>query len=471
MIKKNSFSESDIEKFLLTFTSQNRDIAPLGFSLCVQHGGKVNLKKSFGLSRKETRASVSNETLFSASSLAKALTAAAFLIKTREHKDVLSQPLVNYIKDLHFQDGNLTQKVTLMDLLSHRAGLPAHDLLWMLGTPKSSDLLEKIKFMQVLPESYQKIFSYNNIIYAALEILFEKLFNENLMDFISERILKPLQMQNSFFKEEDLQKNQNIASPYFQDRLLKRRNMDSLRSAGGLWTTIEDIAKWMASFDDSFGSAQLLTKSEQDKMFSNQITFQGPLPFISNGLEWMGKDLSYGLGWFSAKPKGLKVYFHPGIIDGYTSLLVFVPELRLRFGVLTNSHLSPFPGILVEKLLSYVYQEDFGYHPEPVANTMNPVKNNEIILNSLHDYIGFYSDPLYGNVEVVLQDQKCFLKYQNKVHELKWHSKTEALFVIEVMALQIPMSINFQFDHDKVVSLLIPFSMDPRINPQKFKKC
>lgn len=471
MIKKLSFTDSDIEKFLLTFISQHKDMAQIGFSICVQHEKKINFKKSFGLSRKESSVTVENETLFSASSLAKAFTAAAFLMKAREHKEILTQPLVNYIKDLAFIDGNLNSKITLSDLLSHRVGWPSHDLLWMLGNPERSLLFEKIRDIELIPDSYQKVFSYNNIVYGVLEIIFEKMFHEKLMEFIFNKILKPLQMRNTFFKEEDIQKNPHTASPYHQDQLLKRRNMDPLRAAGGLWTCIEDLSKWMMAFEESF-SDLVLTKSEREKMFAPQISFPGPLPFISNGLEWMGKDLSYGLGWFIAKPQGQKIYFHPGIIDGYTALIVLLPEFRLRLGILTNSHLSPMPGLLVEKLLSSLCQKDFSYPigQQEVVVTGEPVKKQEEVSLSLLDCVGTYSDKVYGDLEIIHENQKSFLKYKHKTYELKWTSNTEALFSLSVMELQLPMSVTFQLAQQKVVGLQIPFSLDPRVNPQVFKK-
>ena len=40
------------------------------------------------------------------------------------------EPIVNYLKDFQLIDKFATSRMTLVDALTHRSGLPRHDISW-----------------------------------------------------------------------------------------------------------------------------------------------------------------------------------------------------------------------------------------------------------------------------------------------------------------------------------------------------
>jgi hypothetical protein len=182
-------------------------------------------------------------------------------------------------------------------------------------------------------------------------------------------------------------------------------------------------------------------------------------PLFFQGLEWLGDKVSYGLGWFLASTMDVKVAFHPGLIDGYSSALVMIPEKKLGFVVLTNVNLSAAPGLLIQDLLGRILDQNAALI-EPAEPDPRAASDGSLT--------GKYENAAYGPVAIELSGDRLILEYKGNAWPLTRRGESAADFSVSAFGLQIPLSVQFVFESGSATQLSIPFSLDPRVGPQVF---
>ena len=96
------------------------------------------------------------------------------------------------------QDDHATTHTTIEDALSHRSGVPRHDLAW--GQPDSSPS-SVTKILRYLPMTAEPrtTFQYCNIMYAVVTGLLEKLTGLKLETILRQNFWEPLGMASTSF--------------------------------------------------------------------------------------------------------------------------------------------------------------------------------------------------------------------------------------------------------------------------------
>ncbi len=80
----------------------------------------------------------------------------------------------------------VTQHVTVRDMLSHRTGLPRHDLAaWRLDVSRA-DFVKRMRHLK-FSASFRERFQYNNLMYYASAYLVERLAGKRWEEFVQER--------------------------------------------------------------------------------------------------------------------------------------------------------------------------------------------------------------------------------------------------------------------------------------------
>ena len=77
------------------------------------------------------------------------------------------RPLRDYVPELRLNDPVVTDRLTVIDLLSHRSGLPRHEMVW-LGRPGQSraEVIRRPRFLPLSKDLRQE-FQYCNLGYLA----------------------------------------------------------------------------------------------------------------------------------------------------------------------------------------------------------------------------------------------------------------------------------------------------------------
>jgi CubicO group peptidase (beta-lactamase class C family) len=246
--------------------------------------------------------------------------------------------------DFVLSEPTRTAQVTLEDCLSHRTGLPRHEM--STGKGGENILRQITRNLRNLPmhNSLREEHEYCNQMFFAASYALEVMTGKPLAAFIKEALWHPLDMQHTYGGLRDARKaGGSIAQGYSWSKfasdpdwkhaaLIKESALDAPErsGAGFIISTAEDYAKWMRAL------LQPSTGPLSYDIVKNVWTPRSILPPNDPANIPFNGILTYGLGWFISTYKSHLVYWHSGEIDGYGSLVMLVPSLEFGVSFLSN---------------------------------------------------------------------------------------------------------------------------------------
>jgi len=109
-----------------------------GCAAAAVRDGQVVLAAGWGRRDLDAKLPVTADTLFAIGSTTKAFTAATVGALVDDGLLEWDRPLRDYVPELRLHDAVVTDRLTVVDLLSHRSGLPRHEMVW-LGHPRQHE--------------------------------------------------------------------------------------------------------------------------------------------------------------------------------------------------------------------------------------------------------------------------------------------------------------------------------------------
>ena len=390
-----------------------------GLALAVVRDGQVVLAKGYGQRNVAEQLPVTAQTLFAIGSVTKSFTAAGLGMLVDDGKLDWDQAVRKWLTDFQLKDGIATEHMTPRDLVTHRSGLPRHDILWY-GSPLARrELYDRLRYLEPSKE-FRATFQYNNLMFMTAGLLIERVAGASWEDFTRQRIFEPLAMSRSNFSVVDSQKTDDFALPYHlvgeEVKAVPFRNIDAMGPAGSINSSVEELIRYVQFHIDKgkVGEIQRLSTGNAEAMQSPQMVTPGSPPF-----EELGHS-SYGLGLSVASYRGHKLVEHGGGIDGFISKLSFMPGKKIGVIVLTNlsggSFIAP-PTItynLYDRLLGLEPIDWAGRLREQTAKAKQAGeeakksgssgrKEGTSPSHALADYVGNYEHPGYGRLRVDLE--------------------------------------------------------------------
>src|ERR1700678_4291018 len=168
-----------------------------GCAIAAVRNGDVVLAAGWGQRDLEAELPVTAGTLFAIGSVTKAFTATTVGALVDEGLLEWDRPLQDYVPGVRLPDPFVSDRLTIGDLLSHRSGLPRHDLVWI-GQPGRSraEIVRSLRFLPLSRDLRQE-FQYCNLGYLAAGHVVEALSGVPWEDFVRARLLEPLRMRRS----------------------------------------------------------------------------------------------------------------------------------------------------------------------------------------------------------------------------------------------------------------------------------
>jgi hypothetical protein len=125
------------------------------------------LAGGWGLRDREAGQPVTADTLFAIGSVTKAFTATTVGALVDDGQLEWDRPLPDYVPSVRLADPAVSDRLTIVDLLSHRSGLPRHDLTWV-GQPRRSraEIVHALRYLPLSRDLRQE-FQYCNLGYVA----------------------------------------------------------------------------------------------------------------------------------------------------------------------------------------------------------------------------------------------------------------------------------------------------------------
>ena len=293
-----------------------------GCNVGVARSGKLVLERSYGLADVANVVPLSPETRFDIGSMTKQFTAAAVLILADQGKIGLDDDIHRYVPELP----NYGVKVSIRQMLHHISGIMDEGELlklsgWVYGEAQSAhDALWALTRMPTLNFAPGTRQSYSNGNYVLLGLVVERVSGQPLGAYLQSTIFGPLGMTHTMLAHDDTVVVPHKARAYLIDglpRLMENRGEAS--GAGGIVTTVGDLALWERNFDNpKVGGAKVMAEMEAVEPLAD------------------GSDNNYAAGLFIRSYRGLRAVEHDGGNGGFNADKVRFPSAGLTFIDLCN---------------------------------------------------------------------------------------------------------------------------------------
>src|SRR5450432_3156255 len=184
-----------------------------GLAIAVVLDNKVILLKGYGYRDLEKQKPVTPKTLFAIGSITKSFTVTALGMEMDEGKIDWDKPVRDYLPAFKMYDPVLTEQMMIRDLITHRSGLPRHDMVWYSSDFSREDIIGRLRYLEP-NKPLRSTFQYNNLMFMTAGYIAGLLNNTTWEDTIRERILSPLGMKETNFSLKDSQSSPYFALPY-----------------------------------------------------------------------------------------------------------------------------------------------------------------------------------------------------------------------------------------------------------------
>ncbi|HXO05186.1 MAG TPA: serine hydrolase [Candidatus Sulfotelmatobacter sp.] len=423
--------KSDWSSLDTSINSSMKEWKVPGAAVAIVKDQSVVYMKGFGVRELGKSDSVTPDTLFDIGSCTKAFTAAAIAILVDEGKMQWDGKVNAYIPFFHLRDPFADENVTMRDLLTHRTGVPSTDLLWYVFPEASREQLIR-KLADAHPNAgFRTKFQYQNMMYVAAGYAVGQVTNSTWDDFVHTRIFQPLGMNASDTSSIDAEKSPDHASPHSESpdgsvKVIPWHNIDNVGPAGSINSSARDMAKWMTLQLNNglYDGKQLISAKNTREMQTPQMVIEpeGEIPtvFFPDSTQ-----LSYGLGWFVQQYRGHQLILHAGDIDGFSTMVVLIPEIHTGYFVVINlgsSYRQVLSYEIADRLLGLPDVGWDAHFKKLEADLKAEGKSHEADWESkrtpgthpsrdLSAYVGTYQNAEYGDAEVVMENQKLALHF------------------------------------------------------------
>lgn len=455
-----------------------------GAAVAIIKDQEIILANGYGYRDKESGLKVTPNTLFAIASCTKAFTAMAAEQLADEGMLDLDAPIKNYMPHFRMYDSFATERITIRDMLCHRSGLPRHDAIWYNSELTREEIIERLEYLEP-NQDFRAKGQYQNIMYMVAGYLVGKLAGYSWEQRVQERIFAPLHMKSSCFSVDEMQLRDDYALAYIdkngETQQIPFRNMDSIGPAGSINSNIIDMANWIMLHLNRgmLDGKQIVSEGRLDDMHTPHIPCEPSL--------WGKKELPlscYGLGWCIEPYRGHQMLHHSGGIDGFTSLVSFLPHDNIGIVILTNKLASHLPKVvtynIVDRLLglkeidwSGQIQKDQEKWEEQLnkQHDSNEPSINNIESNPPHpliEYIGTYKHPGYGTMYVELEKEHLQFRYNSMTLPVT-HIQGDLFETL----YELPMKLKASFHADSngnIHSLSLPLNMEVGAKETVFAK-
>jgi CubicO group peptidase (beta-lactamase class C family) len=410
-----------------------------GIAVGIVKDGKLVFAKGYGVRELGQPGKVDADTLFGIASNTKAFTTAALAILVDEGKLHWDDKVIDYLPEFRLYDPYVTREFTIRDLVTHRSGLGlgAGDLLFFPNSDfTDKDIDHALRYLKPV-SGFRAEYAYDNNLYVVAGELIPAITGQSWADFVTARILKPLNMDPCVAMPDRVADHGNQASPHaLVEGKVAPVTPDDTRvaaPAGGMQCNVTGLAKWQLTqlgHGQATGGPRIFSEAQGELMWTPQtiVPVTGKRPALSR--THFG---AYGLGWFLEDFNGYKRVFHSGGLGGMVTYQSLVPELNLGVIVLTNAEEGAAYATIAYaitdaytggpkrdwvRIVQDLKADRNREHAESDAKRKPvPAPGIDLAKLDLAPYVGTFSDPWRGEATVTQGSEGLTLTFSH-THEL-----------------------------------------------------
>lgn len=334
-----------------------------GVAVAVIRHGKAIYRQCFGLASLEHGVPITNETAFNLASVSKQFTAMAMLLLEQEGRLSLDNDIHEYFPELP----DYGTHVTVRHLLHHTSGLWEYSKMFRYygghvkkaGYTSIEDVLSLLKGQDQLLFDPGSQWVYCNSNYALLGELVARVTGESLASWTKTNIFEPLQMKNTFFRDDCNTVIPHGAGCYYKSEGIYKSDLSNSEVVGPsyLFSTIDDMVLWL----DNFRHRKLGGDSLIERMFQKSKLNDG-------------NENNYGYGLKVEERGGKRIVSHSGQTGSFISMVLYVPEDELGIVILANNR--------------HIRAESLGYK---ILDLFHPEEKEEAVATSASEPEPFIS--------------------------------------------------------------------------------
>lgn len=421
------FSFAQVEENKLDELIQNtlKTFDVPGMSVGIVKDGQVLYSKGFGVASLTSKKKMDDQTLVGIASNSKGFTATALAILADEGKLRWDDKVTKFIPEFQMYDPYVTQEITVKDLITHRAGLGLGqgDLMFFPegGTLSVKDIVHNVRYLKP-QHGFRNTMDYNNVMFIVAGEVVSRISGKSWAEFIEERIMKPVGMNSSFgswnrAKAKGVSNIIDAHAPVDGKAIQVPHDWnETANAAGGIVSNIKDMTVWADFLMNGFTTKDG-KKLVSDKQIQQLWQIQQPIPMaLKNSYDT--QNYGYGLGWFISDVKGHKQVQHTGGLIGTVTQFTLIPDMKLgivvltnqqsgaAFNTITNTIKDSYLGIADRNWLKNYGERmskmnaDFEKSKKEVFAKQAAFAKNKNLQAKPEQYVGTYSDPWFGDVEV-----------------------------------------------------------------------
>lgn len=410
LTKRDELTAQELANIETAIEDARKKLDISGVAVTLVQNGKTLLAKGFGTREYGKDLPITPKTLFQIGSASKMFTGylASEAVRQNQNGITWDTPIAQFLPEFKIADEAFTKSVTLQQALSMSSGMPRKDFAmdYEYGTPERGfKRYETAKPTFKPGEQYQ----YNNHMVAAAGYALARTFHkegtltEAWRKTMQEQVFNPLGMTATTFDHAVVEKSEHALPTH---KTLEYQKIPApisltgftsqIEPAGGIWTNMEDIAKFIQA---------VLTNQDPNHLKRQE-------PVIAMGAEY------YGIATM-IQNNGIKVVYHPGGLQGFQSQLMLIPQLNLGFAVMSNDTLSyQFVQYVTAKITDVI----LGINTADVQ-LGKAIKDNEKLKNVVNEQlksinktpdeawmkaiVGKYTSPDLGDVEITNENGKA----------------------------------------------------------------
>ncbi|KAF7333069.1 Beta-lactamase family protein [Mycena venus] len=305
-------------------------------------------------------------TIFDCASTSKSLTAAAVGKLTEQHPHISWATSVTALSPGIFVLPSAD--ITLEDILSHRSGMPRHDESCLgvhSATPDTPRSVTANLQRLVTSAAPRTRFQYCNLMYTAASHVVEAVSGVPFAEFLRENFFAPLGMHDTHVQPSAVLAaglEARFAVPYAWDddedgddssdkereekgryRSLARLEQPEGQGAGSVQSTVRDFARWaqavMVRGQAGASGEGVLSERTFAALVAPRVVVE-PSATEEGDEERLAPLTShrlYALGWEVESYRGRRIVRHDGCVNGFGSLVLFLPALQFGLVVFGNA--------------------------------------------------------------------------------------------------------------------------------------
>jgi CubicO group peptidase (beta-lactamase class C family) len=376
-----------------------------GAAVAISKNGRIIYQKGFGVKDLESNDQITPETIFGIASVSKSFTALAIMKLEEEGKLSIHDPVIKYLPEFNIPTIDPIESIKIHHLLTHTTGLaPLH---------RKEELTKFQEHLTYLSENEHDLlgkpgeyFSYCNDTFLLLGAIIERITGSLFRRYITEELLNPLCMYRSTYSLEEINKLDNVSTPYVYDRKREEYQkqpwptLGNYEVGGGIRSTVLDLLKYGELYVNSGVSngKTFISGKQLEKMW--QPYFQ------------LDRNSYYGYALkVTSDYHGVTLVEHSGGQPGVSANFGFIPELNLVAAVLTNVSDASASEIWLEAINSLL-----GLPLEERRSTEPYVKLSE---DKQKRFVGTYQSKEETCLQIVWENSQLKAILDNEIRPLR----------------------------------------------------